>query len=263
MQKLRFGNGSAGATSEPCEAGPGASRASSRGRRRMLSWLSGAALALGAPWPLAHAGAYEDFFAAIPVDDASTIRLLMLRGISANSPDRKFGPALVYAASLKSFRVVRALLESPLTNADIRNASGESALMFAALAGEIEVARLLVSRGGQVNHPGWTPLHYAASGGNVEMVRWLLEQNAYIDAPSVNLTTPLMMAARERQPTLVRILVQEGADPSLRNETGLTAADYAQRAADPETAQWLRAQADAFTRKYGTREQPVPAVRPQ
>ena len=255
-----FGFTVVGRTSPPAARRQGPTRARTP-RGRALAGLAGLVLACLAPWPIAHAGAYEDFFAAIPRDDASTVRLLMLRGISANSPDRKHGPALVYAASMKAYAVIRAMLESPLTDANIRNSFGETALMHVAMHGDIDTARLLVSKGAQVNQPGWTPLHYAVIGGQADMVRWLLEQNAYIDSPSANQTTPLMMAARDKQATLARLLLQEGADPSLRNEAGLSAADYAQRAGDAETAQWLREQAEAFTRKYGSREQPVPAQR--
>ena len=44
------------------------------------------------------------------------------------------------------------------------------------------------------------------------------------------LTAPLMMAARYGTPDVVRLLLEEGADPTLRNEQGLTALDFAVRA---------------------------------
>ncbi|MCV4600843.1 ankyrin repeat domain-containing protein, partial [Escherichia coli] len=79
----------------------------------------------------------------------------------------------------------------------------------------------LISRGADVNKTGWTPLHYAASQEDVRIVRLLLDHHAYIDAESPNKTTPLMMAARYGSEEIARHLLDEGADPTLRNERGL------------------------------------------
>ncbi|MBY0412308.1 MAG: ankyrin repeat domain-containing protein, partial [Burkholderiaceae bacterium] len=62
-----------------------------------------------------------------------------------------------------------------------------------------------------------------------DIVRLLLENYAYIDAPSPNGTTPLMMAAQYGSSAVVQLLLQEGADPGLRNQLGLSAADFALR----------------------------------
>jgi ankyrin repeat protein len=57
----------------------------------------------------------------------------------------------------------------------------------------------------------------------------LLEHHAYIDASSPNGTTPLMMAAFYGTPSAVKLLLEAGADPLLKNEQSLTAIDFAQR----------------------------------
>jgi len=217
------------------------------------------AIAMITPWRAARAGAYEDLFDAIRNDDGAAVRSLMLKGVDTNSPDRQLGPALIYAASLRSLKALSALLESPLTDVNIRNRAGETALMWACLQGELDLAKRLIARGAQVNQAGWTPLHYAAIAGHLSVVQYLLERNAYIDAPSPNQSTPLMVAARQKQTTVAKYLVEAGADPSLSNEAGLTAADYFARSGESETADWMRARAAEYLKKYGTRERPVPA----
>ena len=67
-------------------------------------------------------------------------------------------------------------------------------------------------------------------------VKLLLEHSAYIDAESPNKTTPLMMAARGDHADVCRLLIDEGADPTLVNERDLTAADFATRVGDSENA---------------------------
>jgi uncharacterized protein len=69
----------------------------------------------------------------------------------------------------------------------------------------------------------------------------LLDQNAYIDAESPNGTTPLMMAAHYGTPEAVKLLLEAGADPSLKNQLGLTAIDFANRASREDSADLIAA----------------------
>lgn len=199
-------------------------------RRRCL--LAVSALGWGA-WGLAQAGSYDDFFTAIRRDDAGAITALLRRGFDPNTVDAKGVPALVLALQLESFKAFDALLQAPALKVDQTNPQGESALMLAAIKGYLDLARALVAKDADVNKTGWTPLHYAASGTTQDakaMVALLLEENAYIDAASPNGTTPLMMAVRYGPGDVARLLVQEGADPTLKNELGLTALDFARQA---------------------------------
>jgi ankyrin repeat protein len=50
-----------------------------------------------------------------------------------------------------------------------------------------------------------------------------------------------MMAAHYGHPTVVRILLEEGADPMARNEQGLTAIDFAHRAGRADMAELIAA----------------------
>jgi len=84
-----------------------------------------------------------------------------------------------------------------------------------------------MARGAKVHGEGWSPLHYAATGPEPEFVRLLLEKGAPVDARSPNGSTPLMMAARYGSEASVDLLLARGADPKLRNQRDLTAADFA------------------------------------
>jgi ankyrin repeat protein len=96
-----------------------------------------------------------------------------------------------------------------------------------------------MARDADVNKTGWTPLHYAATGAQPqqpEIIALLLEHHAFIDAASPNGTTPLMMAAHYGTRESVLLLLQEGADPSLKNQLGLSAADFALRVSRKDIA---------------------------
>lgn len=201
----------------------------------------------------------EAFFTAVIRDSAGDIRTLLLRGADPNTIDPKRGPALVLAAANRSQAALKALLESPETNVDITNDKDETALMQASLIGDLPTVQLLLAKDAEVNKTGWTPLHYAATGGHIDIVKLLLEHSAYIDAQSPNHTTPLMMAARQRHVTLARYLVEQGADPTQRNEAGLSATDYLMRHGETDLAQWMQAKAAEFESRYGTISAPKPA----
>lgn len=189
-------------------------------------------MALVASLPV-RAGAYEDFFVAIARDDASAITTLLLRGFDPNTRDPKGQPGLVLALQADSLKAFDALLVMRNLDVEARNAKDESPLMIAALRGHVQAVKALIERDADVNKPGWTPLHYAATGTTprqAEIVALLLEESAYIDAPSPNGTTPLMMAVHYGTREAAELLLKEGADPTLRNHLRLSASDFAMRA---------------------------------
>lgn len=191
----------------------------------VLAWLFLMVLA-------ARAGAFEDYFAAVRSDNESTVVALTLRGFDLNTVDEKGESGLLIALRLGSLKVADFLLQQNSVRVEARNAQGESPLMLAALKGHLPQAQRLIRRGAEVNKPGWTPLHYAASNpepSSLDMVRLMLEHHAYIDAESPNKSTPLMMAARYGTEPVVKLLLEEGADPLVRNERGMSAIDFARQ----------------------------------
>jgi ankyrin repeat protein len=194
----------------------------------------------------ANAGSYDDFFKAIHFDQVQEVQKLLRRGIDPNSPNEKGVPALLVALQSGSFKTAILLAQEPQTRVEVSNPSNESALMMAAINNQLEVATVLIERGAEVNRKGWTPLHYAATRGHIAMMRLLLENSAYIDAESPNGTTPLMMAAYYAPPLAVKLLLEEGADPTLRNQAKASALDMALANERKQSAYYLRAFIEAW-----------------
>jgi ankyrin repeat protein len=188
-----------------------------------------------------HAGSYEDFFQALRQDDSRAVQGLFARGFDPNTLSPQGQYPLVIALREPSPKVLDLLLKNPLTRAEVRTAQDESPLMFAALNGLFDVCEKLIALDADVNKPGWTPLHYAATGGSDEVLRLLIENHAYLDAESPNGSTPLMMAAMYGQATGVKILLDAGADPELKNSQGLSAIDFARRAEHQESEDLIAA----------------------
>lgn len=192
-----------------------------------------------------QAGSFEDFFTAIKRDTPPPMQELYERGFDINTVNAKGQHALHLALMEPAPNVVDFLVQHPAVDVDKRNPQGETPLMLALLKGNFPVAQRLFTRDADINKPDWTPLHYAAThiGPNaVAQVQWLLDNHAYIDAESPNGTTPLMMAAQYGSEDVVKLLLDEGADPSIGNRLGLKALDFAIRGRRP-TAQELLAEA--------------------
>ena len=171
---------------------------------------------------------YAEWFSAVQIDDANRCKQLLQRGFDPNTPEpERVDTALILAIRHKSWKVFDLLLASKATNLNARSRNGDTALMVAAFSSEVTAVRKLTDKGAEVNRPEWTALHYAAAVGSVQVIRILLEHSAYIDAESPNKTTPLMMAARGGHDKAVQLLLDEGADASLKNELGLDAIDFA------------------------------------
>ena len=174
-----------------------------------------------------QAGAFDDFFQAVAVDNASGVKGLLDRGFDANAVDEKGQHPLYLALRGEAFRVAEVLLIHPGTKLDASNLAGETALMMAALRGQLDWMRRLLERGAAVHKEGWSPLHYAATGPSAAAVRLLLDRGAPAEATSPNRTTPLMMAAQYGSEEAVELLLLRGATLIAKNDRGLTAADFA------------------------------------
>ena len=134
----------------------------------------------------------------------------------------------------------------------MQNLSGTpaSALWSAAHSGDKETVSRLIAEGVDVNiwdKWGRTALLFAASAGHLEIARDLVNAGAWVDAHENHdvYDSPLMHAAIRGEGAMVSFLLAAGADP-LRH-VGIsqqTAESYA-RTARPEVASLLRKAEDA------------------
>ena len=190
----------------------------------------------------ANAGSFDDFFSAIQRDDARALTALLQRGFDPNTRDAKGQPGLLLAVREPAPNALRVLLNAKNIQVEARNSQDESPLMMAAIRGQLDIARQLIDKDADVNKPGWAPLHYAVSssqGDALGVAKLLLDNSAYVDAASPNGTTPLMMAAMYGSPEAVKLLLEESADPTLKNQLGLTAIDFARRANRNDVAELI------------------------
>jgi uncharacterized protein len=103
---------------------------------------------------------------------------------------------------------------------------GISLLSRAAAEGRSNIVKMLISRGAKLDRGTgqgeMTPLMFAAFWGHRQVVSNLLAGGANINATDLSGETALFCAARGRDPSIFRLLLDQGADASLRNDSGRT-----------------------------------------
>jgi ankyrin repeat protein len=178
------------------------------------------------------------FFRSVQMDDAGTARKMLAAGtISPNAIDPISGESgLILALREGSARVIELLLAQPGLQLELKAPNGNTALMMAAYKHNKPAVLALLAKGAVVNRPGYTALHFSAAAGDDEITRILLDHHAEIDALAPAKYTPLMIAAREGQESTVKVLLEAGADATLKNSESLTAAQIATRADKPRIA---------------------------
>jgi ankyrin repeat protein len=165
---------------------------------------------------------------AVSRDDANGVSKMLELGVDPNLREAERGETpLMVAIREKAARSIQVLLASPKTDLEAAARNGDTALMIACFTRNDDAVKALLAHDAEVNRHGWAPLHYAAAVGDVAIISLLLDKSAYIDTESPNKTTPLMMAARGGNNEAVKVLIEAGADVSLKNDQGMTAADFA------------------------------------
>ncbi|HEY0587816.1 MAG TPA: ankyrin repeat domain-containing protein [Pseudoduganella sp.] len=219
-------------------------------RRAAIATLASAALGTFAGRAFANpasAGADLEadkvsFFRAVQIDDDRTAKAVLARGLDPNLHDPERGETgLIIAMRYEAMRVARLLLAHPRIKVDEQSPNGNTALMMAAFQKNKPAVLALLEKGAQINRPGWTALHYAAAAGDLDIMKLLLERHANIDAASPTGTTPLMLAAREGQEDAAQLLLEQGADATLKDRAWREdAAEFAIRAQKPWIAGQIR-----------------------
>lgn len=137
---------------------------------------------------------------------------------------------------------VAVLLKGGVNPDDREEEHGRSAVHFASKAGSVEVLKVLMEYGANLNSRAKSeslPLHYSSNMGHIEVTRFLLEKGADVDSRNQYGRTPLQYAANFKHTEVVALLLDYGADINARDVSGRTALRYAVVASDLDTIKLL------------------------
>ena len=143
--------------------------------------------------------------------------------------EQKLNSLLLESSSRGCLEVAKVLLENG-ASAEARGATGQTALHFAAKAGEDKLVDLLLSKGANIEQrdlKGATPLFLAAEAKHKEVVKLLLQRGAQAEAPGRSGTTPLSAAAFNGDTASVKLLLAAKADVNATDVSGKSPIIYA------------------------------------
>jgi ankyrin repeat protein len=159
--------------------------------------------------------------AAAMRDHVPSIKMLVEKGADVEQPGPQGYRPLALAIAESKYEAAKALMEN---GADVSGASGTDGLtplmLVAAQTGPAEGSRFV---------PGSTRPS--------DIARGLIDRGAEVNAQSKGGVTALMIAATHNSAPMIGLLMDAGADPSIKNNIGLTAADVAEKNGNLEAAQ--------------------------
>jgi hypothetical protein len=136
----------------------------------------------------------------------------------------RFEPSLHVASYKGHLEVARLLLDH---GADVNSSHrGEILLRRVYRGGRLEVMRLVLERGADVdkrdNYFGGTVLHQASLDGQAEAVQLLLQHKADVNAKGYLNQTPLRLVYNDKNVEVAKILLEYGADIHAKSDSGVS-----------------------------------------
>ncbi|MDH5681045.1 MAG: ankyrin repeat domain-containing protein, partial [Spirochaetota bacterium] len=111
---------------------------------------------------------------------------------------------------------------------------GSSPLHLAAYYGRLEIAKLLLSKGADINdrdlgkeNPDWRPIHYAIMNKKSKTAIFLMKMGADLNAQSKDGLTPLHFSSATELMDVTEELIKRRANLNLKTNRGLTPLDLA------------------------------------
>ena len=136
------------------------------------------------------------------------------------------------ACALNDTARLQELIDEDPQVVDATDDYGMTPLHWAARAGSMECAQILLGRGGLVNalnKARRTPLQLAAEADQADMIRLLARHDADLNTQDRKGRTPLHRATYEGCVEAAEALLEVGADPTVLNKNGKTAFEIARK----------------------------------
>lgn len=157
---------------------------------------------------------------AVQARDSAKIQELLAAKADVNKRTADGTSALHWAIYYNDENLVEQLIEAG-ADVNVRNDYGSTPMSEAAVVGNVKVLRKLLEAGADTesaNADGQTALMILSRTSNVEAAELLLRKGAKVNAREQwRGQTPLMWAAAEAQPAMVKLLVKHRADVNARS----------------------------------------------
>jgi ankyrin repeat protein len=189
-----------------------------------------------------------------------SVRLLLAKGADPKAADVRGTAPLVETARINDLDSLRLLLTYPV-DVNAGDFLGLTALAYSAARRNLPAVKLLLEKGADVNAShkreipvknGLIAVSYVtplmmAPESSPEVMETLLKAGANVNAKDVRGMTPLMLAVASDvpDPQIVKMLLDRGADRSVKSGNGELALDWARKFNHPEMVSLLGGEAVA------------------
>ena len=173
------------------------------------------------------------------------VEALLEQGADTKLSESHFGLTPLHIACLVGDTLtVQRMLNRGAKDINGQSSDGSTPLFLAACVGHVDIIRLLLDWGGDVDRPrdgGWSPLHAASEKGYSNIVQVLLERGAYVDCTNNEGATPLYQAACRGWAVAIKVLLNYGADMTLKTKGGWAAIHIASKNSHKQSVNLLLA----------------------
>lgn len=173
---------------------------------------------------------------AAVLGDVGILTALLDAGADPNSPNADGQTALLVIAGTDNLAAAELLIDRGADVNAVESWRGQTPLMWAVIEGRVDMVRLLVEHGADVEarstvnewprqttsesraqyRPagGLTPLLFAARQGCIACAEILLDAGADVNNPDPDQVSPMLMATESFHFDLAKLLLERGADPN-------------------------------------------------
>lgn len=169
----------------------------------------------------------DEFYEAIRFDEIEKVRTMIEDGFNVNRKNKLGASALGFCATFGRLEIAKLLVEKG-ANVNLREGSFDAPPLFSAISQSyLNIASFLIEKGTDLDkqdNRGYTVLMMSIMNGHYDLAKKLIRKGANVNLRDNKGETALMFAVRyEKTEEIMESLIEAGADVNLKNYDGKTA----------------------------------------
>lgn len=158
------------------------------------------------------------------------IDYLLLNDVDINLETSNGHTALMIAVINKQIDVIDILLQNKRCQINLQDHNGYTAIFFALEKGYLQILHKLIANGSNIWHLNkleesllYRAVFVHPAYTDIDIINYLISLELDVNIQNIYGNTPLMWSAKCGNKEIVKILIENGADPTIKNMTGCTA----------------------------------------